>query len=156
MPYDYADLKAELALPAYGGMTDQQAADALNAVNIAVTVDAQVRDVLSTLIVRPAWPKIELLSREAPNQDATHDTALAAAVALVRLVETFKDGIVEMTNPTVAAMVEGQLDAFVAAGVMAADDKAAVLALSSATVSRASQIGWAGVTDLDVAKARAL
>jgi hypothetical protein len=39
---------------------------------------------------------------------------------------------------------------------MAADDKAAVLALSSATVSRASQIGWAGVTDLDVAKARAL
>ncbi len=36
---NYQILTGELALPAYTGLTDQQAADALNAQNIAVDVD---------------------------------------------------------------------------------------------------------------------
>lgn len=157
--YSYADLKTELTTDpltrGYANMTDAAAAGSLTTADIGVTVDVPVASVMNTLMVRGVWPAIELLSRGAETADTTHDNALKAAVALVRLVTATPSQSVMMTDATTKAVVEAELAALVAEGTIAQADSDAVLALAAVTVSRASQIGWpGGVSAADVTKAR--
>lgn len=139
-----ADLKAELLADplgrGYASMTDAQIAASLNAANIAVKVDVPAQTVRGALYERGLWGPIVILARSLPNGTASHDNGMAAAYGVVSLAD---QGQSFMTSiPAVFAQVQSDLNAIVAAGALPSAAVAGILALASATVTRASQIGW--------------
>lgn len=112
---NYQVLAAELALPAYTGMTHQEAADALNARNIAVDVEgATGADIME------ATPLAEY-------------NALAAAQK-----EIWRAMIVMPTLHLEGANTRAFLGNMFGAGTQA---RANLLALQSGLISRATQLG---------------
>lgn len=152
---NYSAIKAELALPSYAGMTDQQAADALNAQNIAIKVDVPSSVVRGTLYATGAWRKIVSLSLDGKSGDAVHDAALVAAKQLIEFCAT--DDPFGTSAPAILSEVTTDLAALVTATTITPDDQTAVLALTDSKISRADQLNLGEpVLAEHVAKARAL
>jgi hypothetical protein len=150
---DYVALAAELALPAYAGLSDADAAAALNAATLPAKVDVPSTSVRSLLYGRGAWRAIISLSLEAKSGDAVHDAALVAAVQLVDFCRA--GGVFSTSAPAILVQTEADLTALVAAGTIGAGDRAAILALADGVVSRAAALGLGMVDHIDVARARA-
>lgn len=150
-----AELRADPDKAGYAGMTDQQAADSLNAATISAAVDVPASSVMAVLLASASWGKVELLSRESASGVAEHDAALIAAINLLRLVE---QGVtIQMTVPATAAVASAGIAALAAHGTITQAAAAAVLALAGTTLSRAAQVGWpyGPVSAPDVRHARA-
>lgn len=153
-----AELSADPGSAGYATMTDQQAADSLNALTVAAQVDVPVATVMNTLLLRGVWANIELLARDSRTSVEAHDNALAAAIGLIRLCASTPEGMVQMSDATTNAVVKAELAALIAGGAIATADSDAVLALADGKISRAQSVGvvprGAAITHLDVAKAR--
>jgi hypothetical protein len=143
---DYATLKSEIALPAYAGMTDAEISAALNA-PIACTQDVPARSVRAVLMARGKWPLV-LIASEATTKDATW--------AAARLLYDFvgEGGTFDTSNGAMLAALTGQMQTLVAGSVLVDADKAAVLALTEGTTTRAAQLGLGSVNAGDIQTAR--
>ena len=154
---DYAVLKAEIALPAYNGMTDAQIAAALNTVNVAVFVDVDPRDWLETLINTGEWGRIELAADVAPSGTIlSSPTAQDTNVGRLRtFVRACTAPVTLRTSKASVRTVFGSIvDALVTAGFMAAGTRTTLTGFASSTVSRATQLGLGAVAPGDVAAAK--
>ena len=140
---DYAALAAELAKPAYAGLSDAAAATALNTPIIEPTGER----VPISEIQRVAFDRGKLLGILQAAQQGN-----AAALAAQYLFVSARFDTVDIGNPqfthTVAALLS--------AGLLDADDIAAVQSLATRTTSIAIRIFGSPVTSADIAHARSL
>lgn len=132
---DYPALKAEIALPKYGGMTDQQIASAINA-EIVTTMPSPF-----TLSGGPIYNAIvpsEFAALTADQKQNVRDVISAAA------------GGVDVSSGTNARAV---MLAVFGAGTTTRANLAALVAV---TITRAEQLGWPrnGITIGEIAAAR--
>lgn len=150
---DYAALKRELANPLYGGLSDVDAAAAVNAKTITVAKDTTGGFVRAVLFARRKWPAIVKLANAARAGTDTSDLAV--------LCQTIYDvasdkGEIAMTDAETAAAVEASLAGLVQAEVISSGDKDALLALGTETRNWAKMQFGSQVTDYDVSLARAM
>lgn len=129
-------LAEEIAKPAYDGKSDQQIADALNAKTQPAPIPAVA--VQRYLILQGKWAPI------------VRSTDLAA-VNMVQTLAIFDT----IDAQTYADAIGAALQAVVDAGLMSADDKAAILALGDNQRSIAQVNGWRLPNVGDVMAARA-
>lgn len=120
-----AELAAELALPAYAGMTAQQKADALNAPKEGVSF-AQLVYVADVLRVM-GQATFRAAALEEPSRTGWLQT--------LENIRALKDGLVP-SQSGVAEMLAGA----VLAGVLTAEEKAALDALGMRLGSRAEEL----------------
>ena len=152
---DYAALKAEIELPAYAGMSDDDIAAALNAATVPVETSVSTKAIRRYMMLTGAWAKIALVS-EGVNLGAGTPTIphrVAAITALAAVGPGAFDDF-DLQDSNVRAPMAAMLHALVEIGAISQSDKNAVLDLRKTTVSRASQIGWPSVGANDVAHAR--
>lgn len=126
---DYAALHAELAKPAYAGLSDDEIAAAVNAATVTVMRPVQSADARRYLMLVGKWPAVAALAR---GLIAGSDAEKLAAVALVEglaMIDSF-----DVSVPEYAAAVEAQLAACVAAGLIDDADKAAIIGLKDVVV----------------------
>lgn len=148
---DYADLRREIdqdpVSRGYAGKTDQEIAALLNAPVRPGPIPAQ--DVRRYLTVADRWPEIVRIVRFG---DQSQDKLRAA----IRMVEAL-DGMssFDLQVPAYLATIEAGLDALVAAQIIQAQDKTAILALAENRRSRAAELGFGQVKPGHVQAARA-
>lgn len=121
---DYAALKAEISKLDYLGLSDAEVAVAINAATVTIVKPVQSADVRRYLMLAGKWPTIAALAR---GLIVGADAKKLAAVALVEGLEMID--AFDLSVPAYAAAVDAQLDACVASGLIAAEDKAAILSL---------------------------
>lgn len=132
----------------YAGMTDAQAAASLNTADRTVyrPVDAAG---LNAWAAGGAMMRIRRAILQESADPAVHsDAVLSVCWAAWRMLD--RD-----TSEYDHASHEGMIDALVAAGVLLASDKTALVAMAAQTVSRAEELGLNRVTAAAVTKARA-
>lgn len=149
---DYPALKAEIAKPAYAGMTDAQIAAAMNTMTVASEAAVSGGD------VGKLWARRGVLgaARERANRGALTPGQRATAWNAIEMVD--RDGFsgLDPKNPVQRAALVSFLDGLVAETIMNAGDKAATLALLMRSQTIAQSLGWPqglGVTDLVAARA---
>ena len=122
---------------------DADLAALLNAANRSGKRPVPKASILRHVVEAARWGALEDLAANAssPYRDA--------ARSAIRAFQPGDFETIDLARPAVAAL----LDALVAGGALAADDKTAILALADAQVSRAEQLGLGAVGHLDVARA---
>ena len=147
---DIAALAAELTndplVIGYAGMLDQQVLDSLSAMvrpGVFETSDAR-----EYLLLQGRWPAIE----DAVLHHA--DAPVRQAAWSIKIVLDRYDTI-NMADPMRVAAISGTLDALVAAGLIVAADKTALLALGNDKQSRTAELGLGRLTVGDIMAARA-
>jgi len=138
---NYAVLKTELADPVYTGMSDADAAAALNAQNVATFQKVEYSDVASYLMLVEKYLPIS-------------ESATASAKSFMLAMNTFET--FDLRKPGVETAVVNLLDALIVDGLITASDKAAILALADDTISRAQELGLPVVRPGHVETARAI
>lgn len=140
---DYAALAAELAKPAYAGLSDAAAATALN----TPIVEPTGQRVPISEIQRVAFDRGKLLGILQAAQGGT-----PAAVAAAYLFSSAKFESVDITDP----QFTGQVVALKTASLIDDGDIAAIQALATRTTSTAIRVFGVTVAAADVAHARSL
>ena len=117
----------------YAGMTDQAAADSLNAADRVRYRDVPVGELAGVVELRDIYEKLA-----AAAGDAT-------AAKLLRLVrgET-AISIVEYSQPGVRLLLDAQLNHLVTASILTGDDQTAIAALGRLLISRARELDLLG------------
>jgi len=147
----YAALKAEIALPAYEGLSDAEIVAALNAETIDAWRDLSTGEVAGFALLNLAWTGIKALAAnaEAPSE------ARAVADAALTLLTNPAIQTVQLSDETKRTTFIAMLDALVSAGAITSDHKAGLLAMAQSKTSRAALLGMAGLTVGDLESARA-
>jgi len=134
-------LKAELLNAQYVALTDADAAALLNTVNIATKISVSTHDVKSYLLISGKW-------------NAIKKSVDVSAEDFIDVIESMQSVDFNLTG--VEPRVVQIIDDMIIAGLLDAIDKAYILSLSTATVSRATQLGLGNVTAYYVNLARGL
>lgn len=138
---DFSALKAELALPAYAGMSNADAAAAINAKSVSVKRLVDIADAVTFLRECGAWYAIKKAADSNP-----------AAYAAVDLVEDLRAQTINVENPMVQQMGAG----LVASNLMTQEQWDGVTALGTISVRWTQEnCGLPFVSELDVKAARA-
>ncbi len=124
-------LSDELSKPQYASMTDQQAADAVNAKTVSVEQTVQIHKVKEYAILSGIWPKLKA------GQASSIPQVAALCVSVLDWVDDPRISTLDVNKPEVQAMLDG----LVSAGIMSASNKADVVAMGSHTASWTSQNG---------------
>ena len=144
---DYAALKAELALPKYGGMTDAQIAAALVAETVTTAQDAPISAVEGYMLTRGIIAAADAWAAANPS-DKTG--VLGAIRSLEGLMASPRLQAVTMTDPATAGAVQQMLGSMTQAGIMTETQMSEILALGSSTTTRAVQLGlYADTLDIE-------
>lgn len=146
---DYAALKSELAKPAYAGLSDAEAASAVNAATVSVVKPVRSEDVRDYLMVIGKWPRIAAIARGLIAGSDAEKLASVALVEALALKESFN-----LSVPAYAAAVDAQLDACASAGLITGPDKAAIVGLKDNDVPLPDLLGEIVLPE-HVTKARA-
>lgn len=142
---DYHILATELQNEQYTDLSDQRAADALN----AATIQVRQRVAISRLQATAMEQSVYVSLRTAIATPETPPQLLALCQTVLDLVEArFND--IDLDNPRSQAMF-GALQQY---GIINQTQSAAIDALANATVSRAAQLGLGYVAPGDVYQAR--
>ena len=152
---DYATLKSEIAKPAYSGMDEPALAAALNAKSVPARVPVPTIAIRRYLHVVRKWARIEAI---ATGVLAAPDEATAiAAVEMFAALRDFPDGF-DLAVPAYYDAIAASLADCVAAQLIAAADRTAILGFGDGQISRAEQLWGRGtvVTSGDVSRAWAL
>ncbi len=145
---DYSILTPEVTTDplarGYAGMSDQQVADSLNAVDRPTTGVISSRALL-------AWSGLSqrLDNIDGAQNNPNQDVRTIAKVAL-KLIDR-SDTELDMADANHLAMV----DALVADGVLSAADKTELLAMAGGLQSRAAELGLTSVSAGNITSARA-
>lgn len=143
---NYAILAAELELPAYAGLTDQQATDLINTANIPVRQRVAIARLQATAMEQSVYMALQtaIATPETPPQ------LLALCHTVLDLVNARFDDI-DLDNPRAQTMFA----ALQQYGIINQAQAAAIDALATADViSRAQQLGIGVVTVADVERSR--
>lgn len=142
---DYSILAAELEQPQYAQLSDQQAADLLN----GVTIPTRQRVTIERLQATAMEQSVYMALRTAIATPTTPPNVVALCQTVLDLVEArFAD--IDLDNPR-SQMMFGALQQ---AGIMSAEQAAAIDALADGLTSRAAQLGLETVGDGHVRSAR--
>jgi hypothetical protein len=136
---NYDILKLELQDAAYATMTDEEAAQALNALVVDAKQSISSHDIRKYLMLVDKLLPIE-------------SSALESATAATRALEIFP--AFDMTESAVEAKLTAVLDALITDSLIDAADKAAILSLGDKLISRAELLGFPDVGVWHVAMAR--
>lgn len=147
---NYAALKAEIALPAYDGLTDAQIAAALNAQAVAVHRDAPAAEVERVLLRTTEWGRVV---RVADGRLTKPEAVADICITLVRTVE--RGGEIASASDVDFALLQNMVGLLVQAEVISTATRDALLALRATTTSRAAQLGLGVVAAGHVQMARA-
>lgn len=159
----YEALQAELADPAYAGMTDAEAATAINAKTVTRKRAVQVSTINAIADGMGLTPRVRTLLRSTNAELAAAYGAenvqqiVGLAYAALGLFEARYE-TVDFTDPTYEAAYQQVAGGLRATGLIDTDAKLATfLAVGSETVKwTADTLGVAYVTDHDIAAARAI
>jgi len=124
-------LSDELSRPQYASLSDQQAADAINAKAVAIHQTVQIHKVKEYAIINGIWPKLKA------GQASSNPQVAALCVSVLDWVDDPRISTLDVNKPEVQAMLDG----LVASGIMSASNKADVVAMGSKVVSWTSQNG---------------
>jgi hypothetical protein len=124
-------LSDELSKPQYAGLTDQQAADAINAKTVTVQQTVAIHKLKEYAIINGIWPKLKA------GQANSNSQVAALCVSVLDWVDDPRISTLDVNKPEVQAMLDG----LVASGIMSASNKADVVAMGSKVVSWTSQNG---------------
>jgi hypothetical protein len=124
-------LSDELSKPQYASLSDQAAADAINAKTVTVQQTVQIHKVKEYAIVNGIWPKLKA------GQANSNPVVAALCVSVLDWVDDPRISTLDVNKPEVQAMLDG----LVSAGIMSASNKADVVAMGSHTASWTSQNG---------------
>lgn len=144
---DYLLLKAELADPAYAGLSDADASAAVNAATRGTKrVSVSVGDFANFLGFRGLLKGIN-------DARASDNPAIAsAALLLMWKIQGQAAAVIDPTDDSTT----GTFEAFKAAGIVAQEDIDAFGAVTTVPVKVLDLIGWPPTTEADVAHARKL
>lgn len=137
---NYPALRAELAKPAYAGMTDAEIVAALNAPTAGPSAPASLAAILGYLRSNGLWLPIKAAGTSGSNPGA------------VAALDIFQDGhtdSIDLTLPAATAL----LDALVSGSLLTSAQSAALMALCATTTSIAAGLGGV-VTEAELAAAR--
>ena len=138
---NYEILKTELQDPAYTGLSDADAATALNAENISVKTSVLAHDIRKYLMLVD-----KLLPMEASSLDG--------AKAAVRSLEIFP--AFDLAESAVETKLIAVLDALITDGLIDSTDRTNILALGNKAISRATELGLPKVSSWNITEARAM
>ena len=124
-------LSDELSKPQYASMTDQQAADAINAKTVTVQQTVAIHKLKEYAIINGIWPKLKV------GQASSNPQVAALCVSVLDWVDDPRISTLDVNKPEVQAMLDG----LVSAGIMSASNKADVVTMGSHTASWTSQNG---------------
>jgi hypothetical protein len=124
-------LSDELSKPQYVGLTDQAAADAVNAKTVTVQQTVAIHKLKEYAIINGIWPKLKA------GQANANPVVAALCVSVLDWVDDPRISTLDVNKPEVQAMLDG----LVSAGIMSASNKADVVAMGSKVVSWVSQNG---------------
>jgi hypothetical protein len=124
-------LSDELSKPQYASMTDQQAADAINAKTVSVEQTVAIHKLKEYAILNGIWPKLKA------GQANSNPVVAALCVSVLDWVDDPRISTLDVNKPEVQAMLDG----LVSAGIMSSSNKADVVAMGSHTASWTSQNG---------------
>jgi hypothetical protein len=124
-------LSDELSKPLYASLSDQAAADAINAKTVTVKETVQIHKVKEYAIINGIWPKLKA------GQANSNPVVAALCVSVLDWVDDPRISTLDVNKPEVQAMLDG----LVSAGIMSASNKADVVAMGSHTASWTSQNG---------------
>jgi hypothetical protein len=124
-------LSDELSKPQYVGLTDQAAADAVNAKTVSVEQTVAIHKLKEYAILNGIWPKLKA------GQANSNPVVAALCVSVLDWVDDPRISTLDVNKPEVQAMLDG----LVSAGIMSSSNKADVVAMGSHTASWTSQNG---------------
>jgi hypothetical protein len=124
-------LSDELSKPQYASLSDQAAADAINAKTVTVQETVQIHKLKEYAIINGIWPKLKA------GQANSNPVVAALCVSVLDWVDDPRISTLDVNKPEVQAMLDG----LVSAGIMSASNKADVVAMGSHTASWTSQNG---------------
>ncbi|WP_372918756.1 hypothetical protein [Sandarakinorhabdus sp.] len=155
MAPDYPALAALMATQPYAGLTNAEAAAALRAATVPVTVAVPWRDIRAVAQSAGDWAFIVARSRQVATLPVA--TFADAAIVAATHASTMEGGQTIAADDSAgwATFLQG-LGVLVAAGDVTLATSDAVKALRTAKIAPASQLGWPQVTEHDVAHARRL
>ena len=134
----------------YQSMSDAQAADSLNTPNRPGKQAVAASDVRMYVLLNGLWPAIQNVA--ANSTDPVHK---GTAITILQTLGAGSFDAIRMNIPEIAAGVAAMLQTMVAAGAITAENRAAMIAMGDALVSRADELGLGGpVHHLTVAEAR--
>lgn len=151
---DYLALKAEIAKPAYVGLSDAQIVAALTTNTVAS------EQAVNGATIGQLWARRGVLGTAQERARRTGMPALtnaqrATAWEVITMVD--QDGFsgLDPTSPTQRAALVAFLDRLVTDTIMSAGDKQATLVLLARSQTVAQSIGWGIMHDMDAASAAA-
>ena len=142
---DYLALKAEIAKPAYVGLSDAEIVAALNTTEVASEA------AVSGASIGQLWARRGVLgaARERAQQAALTPAQRATAWMAIEMVD--RDGFsgLDPAVPAQRAALVDFLDRLVTDTIMSAGDKTATLALLARTQTVGASIGWSVLGEMD-------
>ena len=132
-------LVLEFSNAIYSTMTDQEAFDYITDVTVVKVGDIPVFEIEKYLAI-----KLKLLAIE--------DSVITSARGFVRVLKLFDS--IPLDEPDVLSLMNSLLNSLVTEGLITADDKSALIAMGSKTISRAKELGISNLTLQAVIDAR--
>jgi len=130
---DFDALKAELAKPAYNGLTDAQAAVAILTPSVPSTVPVPAKRVARYLDIKGKLPRIQMYARasvpvDIERSDPMSAAMVQAAIGLTNAVTMYED--FDLSDPEVKATALGRLAQIVQTGLIDQADVDAIVAMA--------------------------
>jgi len=124
------------------GTTAQQIYDDITTANITSPIDVEGKAIRGTLYARGSWDAVVKKANAAAAGQDTSDVAIACQnlVVACNANDTFA-----MTAAPIAAKLTADINSLETAGILSADDVAAVLALAVKAEKWCDLNGWSGV-----------
>lgn len=149
---DYAAVKDELSQPAYAGLSNAAAADALNARIIPAIRDVPTIEAANILRVSGRWGVLALAARQVvPLTDPMAPLVTLAITVTDTLRDTTALGV---TNPAHWSAMQDMVAGMVAAGLISQQVADDLLALRNTMTSRREQLGLPELSAADIQTAR--
>ena len=133
----------------YAAMSDPEVADAINAPSRTVRGTVQASDVRRFVLLNGIWPRIA-----AAAQSHTDPTVQGTAITILQTLAPNSFDEIRMGDQQVFGAVTQMLGTLVSAGVMAADQRDAMISLGNVMISRATELGLPHVHHTDIGLAR--
>lgn len=124
-------LSDELSKQPYAGLSDQQAADAINAKTVTVEQPVAISALKQYAIIQGIWPKIKL------GQQSSNQQQAALCMSILDWVEDARISTINVNMPEVKAM----LSSLVSFSILTQQQMSEVVAMGSKVVSWTSTVG---------------
>ena len=133
----------------YASMEDSEIAAALNDASRPGKREVVASDVRMYVLLHGLWPTITAVAA-----GSTNPVHKGTALTILQTLGAGSFDVIRMNNPAIAAGVGQMLATMVEAGAISETNRAEMVAMGDALVSRAQELGLGPVHHLAVAEAR--